>query len=206
METIAPRSGRRPGKSATRAQILAAARATFGRESYEGATIRSIAAAAEVDPALVIHFFKSKAGLFEAAMELPFVPAEVFPSLIRGEAEEMGERFLRFFLETWDVQPARDRLLGLIRSAVSEETAAATLRGYIVEEMFGPLASLLRLPAPELRASLVASQLVGLAFARYVLRVEQLVSASTEDLIALVGPTIQRYLSAELTVSGMERP
>ncbi|MBA4181094.1 MAG: TetR family transcriptional regulator [Anaerolinea sp.] len=200
------RSGRRPGETTTRAQILEAARAAFGRESYEGATIRSIASAAGVDPALVIHFFKSKAGLFEAAMELPFVPAEVFPALIRGEAEEMGERFVRFYLQTWDVQPARERMLGLIRSAVSEEAAATTLRGYLVEEVFAPLASLLRLPSPELRAALVASQLIGLAFARYVLRVDQLVAASSEDLVALVGPAIQRYLSPDLPGAAGVKP
>ena len=200
MDPLQHRSGRRPGQTGTRTQILAAARAAFGRESYEGATIRTIAAAAAVDPALVIHFYKSKAGLFEAAMELPFVPAEVFQALIRGEPRAMGERLVRFFLETWDVQPARDRMLGLIRSAVSEEAAAGALRGYLVDEVFGPLASLLRLSGPELRASLVASQLIGLIFTRYVMLAEPLASASTEDLVALVGPAIQRYLSPTLAV------
>lgn len=196
--TTPSRAGRRPGANATREQILAAARQAFARHGYAGATIRSVAAAAGVDPALVIHFFKSKAGLFGSAMELPFVPAEVFPALVRGEPSEIGERFVRFFLRMWDAQPARDRFLGLVRAAVSEEAAAAALRGYVVEEVFAPLASLLRLPQPELRAALVASQLTGLAFARYVMRVEALISATTDDLAALVGPAIQVYLSPSL--------
>lgn len=200
VEAPLPSRGRRRGGSDTREQILRAAREAFGNESYEGATIRSIAGAAGVDPALVSHFFKSKAGLFEAAMELPYVPAEAFLALIRGEPEQLGERFVRFFLETWDVQPARDRLLGLVRSAVSEEAAAATLRGYLVDEVWGPIASLLRVPEPTLRASLVASQLVGLAFARHIMRVPELAEATTDDLVALIGPTVQHYLSPDLRV------
>ncbi|MEP7217179.1 MAG: TetR family transcriptional regulator [Anaerolineaceae bacterium] len=190
------RSGRRPGQSETRAQILRAAREAFGRESYEGATIRSIALAAGVDPALVIHFFGSKAGLFSAAMELPYVPAEAFTTLIRGEPSELGERFARFFVELSQSEPARGRFLGLIRSAVSEAAAAAMLNDYIVAEVFGPLTSLLRLPMPELRAALVASQFVGLMFSREILGLEALTSADCEPLVALLAPTFQGYLSS----------
>lgn len=190
-----PRSGRRRGQSETRAQILAAARAAFGNESYEGATIRSIAAAAAVDPALVIHFFKTKAGLFSAAMELPYVPAEVFASLIRGESAELGARFARFFVELSQSEPARGRFLGLIRSAVSDEAAATMLRDYIQAEVFGPLTSLLRLPSPELRAALVASQFVGLIFERDILGIDALAVADHEALVALLAPAFQGYLS-----------
>lgn len=192
------RSGRRSGQSETRAQILGAAREAFGNESYEKATIRSIAAAAGVDPALVIHFFKSKAGLFDAAMELPYVPAEAFAALIRGAPSELGARFARFFVDLSESQPARGRFLGLIRSAVSEDAAAAMLRDYIVGEVFGPLTSLLRLPQPELRAALVASQFVGLMFERDVLGLEALTDASREALVALLAPTFQGYLSPPL--------
>lgn len=193
------RSGRRAGQSETRAQILKAAREAFGRESYEGATIRSIAAVAGVDPALVIHFFKSKAGLFGAAMELPYVPAEVFASLIRGEPSELGARFARFFVELSESEPARGRFLGLIRSAVSEEAAAAMLRDYIVAEVFGPLTSLLRLPQPELRAALAASQFVGLMFERDILGLQAISGADRDMLVALLAPTFQGYLSPPTT-------
>ena len=190
-----PRSGRRRGQSETRVQILRAAREAFGRESYEGATIRSIANAAAVDPALVIHFFKSKAGLFSAAMELPYVPAEAFTALIRGEPSQLGARFARFFVELSQSEPARGRFLGLIRSAVSEAGAAAMLNDYIVAEVFGPLTSLLRLPMPELRAALVASQFVGLMFSREILALEALTGADREALVALLAPAFQAYLS-----------
>ncbi len=152
-----------------------------------------------MDPALLIHFFKSKAGLFNAAMELPYVPAEAFTALIRGEPAELGARFARFFVELSESEPARGRFLGLIRSAVSEEAAVAMLRDYIVTEVFGPLTSLLRLPMPELRAALVASQFVGLIFERDILGVEALTATDREALITLLAPTFQGYLSQPLT-------
>lgn len=194
-----PRSGRRPGQSETRSQILRAAREAFGRQSYEGVTIRAIAAAAGVDPALVIHFFKSKAGLFDAAMELPYVPAEAFAALIRGEPAELGARFARFFVELSESEPARGRFLGLIRSAVSETAAAAMLRDYIESEVFGPLTSLLRLPEPELRAALAASQFVGLLFERDVLGLDALTTGDREALVGLLTPAFHSYLSVRPT-------
>ena len=189
-----PRTGRRPGIGGTRDKILAAARARFGEEGYDGATIRGIASAAGVDPAMVPHYFGSKEGVFLAAVEFPVDPAVFIPRLLEPGLDGLGERLVSFFLETWD-SPAGSPLLGLIRSVVGSERAAAVLRDFVSREVLGRLAEALELDRPQLRASLAASQLVGLAMLRYVVKLEPLASASPEDLAAWLGPTLQRYLT-----------
>ena len=199
------RTGRRPGSGGTRERILAAARSDFGKGGYEGTTIRGIAAHARVDPALVMHYFESKDGAFRAAVKFPIDPAEFIPRLLPPGLDGLGERLVRFFVETWD-SPAGSPLLGLIRSVVGNEDAAALLREFVTREVLGRLARALELDQPQLRAALVASQLVGLAMIRYVVKVEPLVSAPTEDLVAWLGPTLQRYLTDPgLTTHGRGR-
>src|SRR5713226_5239282 len=188
------RTGRRPGLGGTRERILAAARSDFGRSGYEGTTIRGIAAQAKVDPALVMHYFDSKDGVFRAAMQFPVDPAEFIPRLLAPGLDGLGERLVRFFVDTWD-SPAGSPLLGLIRSVVGNEEAAAQLREFVTREVLGRLARALELDHPQLRAGLVASQLVGLAMLRYVIKVEPLASASRDEVVAWLGPTLQRYLT-----------
>src|SRR5437660_6065467 len=129
-----PRTGRRPGTGGTREKILAAARSRFGQEGYDGTTIRGIAAGAGVDPALVLHYFGSKEGVFLAAVEFPIDPAEFVPRLLAPGLDGLGERLVRFFLETWD-SPAGSPLLGLVRSVVGNERAAALMRDFVSREV-----------------------------------------------------------------------
>lgn len=189
-----PRTGRRPGAGGTREKILAAARSHFGEVGYDGATVRGIAAAAKVDPALVLHYFGSKEGVFRSAMDFPIDPAEFIPQLLAPGLDGLGERLTRFFLETWD-SPAGQPLLGLIRSVVGNESAAAMMREFISREVLGRLARAIQVDQPELRASLAASSLIGLAMVRYVVRLEPLVSAHSDEVAKWVGPTVQRYLT-----------
>ncbi len=199
------RTGRRPGTGTTRERILAAARSDFGKGGYEGTTIRGIAAQAKVDPALVMHYFDSKDGVFRAALQFPVDPADFIPKLLAPGLEGLGERLVRFFVETWD-SPVGTPLLAVIRSAVGNEDAAALLRQFVTREVLGRLARALELDKPQLRAALVASQLVGLAMLRYVVRVEPLASASAAELVAWLGPTLQRYLTDPgLTKEGTRR-
>ncbi|SRR6266849_6678057 len=199
------RTGRRPGTGGTRERILAAARSDFGKGGYEATTIRGIAAQAKVDPALVMHYFDSKDGVFRAAMQFPVDPAEFIPRLLAPGLDGLGERLVRFFVDTWD-SPAGSPLLGLIRSVVGNEEAAAQLREFVTREVLGRLARALELDQPQLRAALVAGQLVGLAMLRYVVRVEPLASASAAELVAWLGPTLQRYLTDPgLTKGGRRR-
>lgn len=188
------RTGRRPGAGGTREKILAAARFHFSDAGYEGATIRGIAGEAGVDPALVLHYFGSKEGVFVAAVEFPIDPAEVLPGLLAPGLEGLGERLVRFFLGAWD-SPAGSPLLGLIRSVVSNERAAALVREFVSQEVLGRIAEAVELDQPQLRASLAASQLIGLAILRYVVKLEPLASAEPDEVAAWLGPTLQRYLT-----------
>ena len=195
------RTGRRPGAGGTKEKIRAAARSHFTRVGYERATIRGIAAAAKVDPKLVLHYFGSKEGVFRAAMDVPFDPAAALPALLEPGLEGLGTRIASFFLETWDSRGG-SRMLALIRSAVSNESAAALLRDFVTREVLARVAEALELDQPRLRASLVGSQLVGLAVLRYVVRLEPLASAPRSSVAAWIGPTLQRYLTDPAATKG----
>lgn len=192
------RGGRRPGDSGTRAAILAAAREAFGSAGYGGTTIRGVARTAGVDPALVHHFFGTKEGLFGAAMELPFDPAVVVRGLLADGADGLGERVVRTFLSIWDGTPGQGPMLALLRSAVTDEQAADSLRAFLTRVLVAPLAHAAGDDQPELRANLVVSQMVGVAMARYVVRLEPLASAGPDDLAPVLGSTVDRYLTAPL--------
>jgi AcrR family transcriptional regulator len=200
-----PRTGRRPGAGGTREKIVAAARTHFSEAGYEGATIRGIAAGAAVDPALVLHYFGSKEGVFKAAVDFPVDPAEFLPRLLASGLDGLGERLVRFFLQTWD-SPNGSPLLGLLRSVVSNEIAASLLRDFVTHEVLGPLAAALKLDHPQLRASLAASQLIGIAMLRYVVKLEPLASASHDEVASWLGPSVQRFLTDPAATPAHERP
>jgi AcrR family transcriptional regulator len=188
------RSGRRPGTPATRSRILAAARESFSERGFDGASIRDVARRASVDPALVHHYFGTKQRLFVAAMEWPVDPAILLPAIAAGDPSRVGERLARLIVDLWENPAVQPIVVGLIRSAASDPVAAAMLRELIVTGPFASLTELVGGPDAGLRASLVGSQLVGLAFARYVVRVEPLASADRETLVRALAPTLQAYL------------
>jgi len=192
-----PRSGRRPGNSGSRERILAAARASFAESGFDATTIRGIAEAAGVDPALVRHYFGSKQHLFVAVLDIPFDPADVVPRLLAPGLEGLGERLTTFFLETWD-EPDGRPFIAVLRSVAVNEQAATMLRQFVTREVIHRLAAALELDRPQLRAALAGSQLVGLAMARYVIRVEPIASADRAELARVVGPGIQRYFDRPL--------
>jgi AcrR family transcriptional regulator len=180
--------------------VLDAAREAFAEKGFDGATIRGIATAAGVDPALVHHYFGTKDALFLAAVEAPADPADLLPEVLAGDQDGLGERILRMFLQVWD-GPIQSAGLALVRSAVANEWTARLLREFLVTRVIRRVVGTLDV-APEereVRGSLVASQLVGLVMARYVLRIEPLASASRESLVAALAPTLQRYLTGEVS-------
>jgi AcrR family transcriptional regulator len=193
--------GRRPGDSGTRAAILAAARARFATHGYDRTRIRDVAADATVDPALVHYFFKTKDGLFAAAMELPFRPAELLGREVAQGADGLGERLVRRMLSVWDDPAHRGALLSIVHGAAAHEGAATALREFITSELAGRIASVAAQDRPRLRANLVASQVVGLMMIRYVVRVEPLASLESREVVALVGPTLQRYIDGDLAAT-----
>jgi AcrR family transcriptional regulator len=192
------RPGRRPGDHGAREAILAAARRSFGQRGYAAATIRAIAAEAGVDPALVLHYYGSKADLFAAAVHLPVTPSESLAVLAETDREQLGEAIARLVVGMWENPDVLAGWLGLLRSAASDEDAARTFREFITSGVLERIGQLLDAPDAEYRVSLVGSQIVGLGIARHILRIEPLASASTEELVAAVAPTLQRYLTGEL--------
>ncbi|MEV4202408.1 TetR family transcriptional regulator [Micromonospora globbae] len=196
---MARRTGRRPGNPGTREAILDAARAAFAERGFDAASIRAIAGTAGVDPALVHHYFGSKDQLFLAAMQAPVDPRELLPTVLAGDPGGIGERLVRTFLAVWD-SPAGTAGVALLRSAVSNEWTARLLREFVVTQVLRRVLNHLDVAPAELplRGSLVATQLIGLAMIRYVVRLEPVASAAPETLVASVGPTIQRYITGDL--------
>ncbi|HYH25489.1 MAG TPA: TetR family transcriptional regulator [Blastococcus sp.] len=193
------RTGRRPGSPDTRDAVLAAARTAFAERGFDGATIRQIATAAGVDPALVHHYFGSKDKLFLAAVEAPANPADLLPEVLAGSRDDLGRNVVGLLLRLWD-GPMQPAALALLRSAIGNEWTAKLLREFLVTQVLRRVVGTLDLPAAEreLRGALVASQLVGLVVGRYVLKVEPLATATPEWLVATIGPTVQHYLTGDV--------
>jgi AcrR family transcriptional regulator len=192
------RTGRRPGPSTTREEILIAARESFAKHGYEGTSLRAIAARAGVDPALVRRFYGSKEGLLVAALTVTFEPGERLAEVVGRDLDTLGDQIIDYVLSVWEQAPSRDILIAMIRSACTNERAARLLRDFFAGQILARLAGPLKGKEAQLRASAIGSQIVGLAFYRYVLKVEPLASASPEALRATYGPTIQRYLTGPL--------
>jgi AcrR family transcriptional regulator len=192
------RTGRRPGGTDTQAEILAAARRQFAKNGYRGATIRGIAGDAGVDPALVHHYFGSKRALFVETIELPFDPAAVVAVAQACEPEKVGERILRTLLGLWGAEPVHSLMQSVLRSALTDPEQLDLLREFMLETVLLPIATQVAPDRAELRATLLASQAVGLAMVRYIARIEPLASADDDTVVAAVAPTLQRYLTGPL--------
>ncbi|MFD5839112.1 TetR family transcriptional regulator [Streptomyces collinus] len=194
----ARRRGRPPRAEAadTRDRILTAARDEFSERGYEKTSVRGIAKSAGVDSALVHHYFGTKEQVFEAAITQSFGPALQAPKAIEeGPLDGVGERLARFFFGVWENPATRAPLLAIVRSAVTNETAAAVFRRIIAAQVLRRIAVQLELPDAELRAELAAAQLVGTAILRYVIKIEPLASADPEQVIARLAPVVQGHLT-----------
>ncbi|WP_189054205.1 TetR/AcrR family transcriptional regulator [Longimycelium tulufanense] len=192
------RRGRRPAGEDTRTALLEAARAEFIAQGYDGATVRVIARRAGVDPAMVNHWFGGKQGLFAASViQLPITPDEIVRRLLDGPPETVGERMVRNFLAVWDATGG-GQFTALVRSVTSMDLAAQALRDIFVQTVFGRVVAAVAPDQHELRATLCASQIIGLGMARYVVRLEPLASADVDTLVRTMAPNLQRYMSGEL--------
>ncbi|WP_238008616.1 TetR family transcriptional regulator [Dactylosporangium sp. AC04546] len=176
----------------TRAAILRAARARFAADGYQKATIRAIAADADIDPSMVMRYYGNKERLFAAAVDVDLR----LPDIGAVPKERLGAALVTHFLHRWEDDPTDDALLTLLRSAATDEAAAERLRGIFAAQIV-PLAQAVS-PDPSVaaeRAALVAAQMLGLAFTRHILRLPPVVALSPEAVVARIGPTIQRYLT-----------
>jgi AcrR family transcriptional regulator len=189
------RRGRpRAGESDARERIMAAAIEEFGEAGYDGATIRAIAARAGVDSALVHHHFGTKADLFGETIEAPMRPDLALPEILSGPRDRVGERIVRYILETWEQPEVRRRGVVLLRTAIGNKLTTPLLASFLSRELLARIARALEVDDADLRAALAASQIAGLLIARYVLRLPALAEASVDDLVGRVAPTVQRYL------------
>lgn len=198
---MARRTGRRPGNPDTREAILKASREAFAERGYDAASIRQIATGAGVDPALVHHYFGTKEQLFLAAVEVPIDPRELIPQVVAGGVDGVGERLVRTFIGVWD-SPRGVTAAALLRSAVSNEWTARLLREFVMTQIMRRAVKELGLDLDgldgPLRANLVATQILGLATARYILKLEPLASATPDQVARAIGPTLQRYIAGDI--------
>lgn len=190
------RTGRRPGTTESRASILKAAQRLFADRGYDATSVRAVAARARVDPALVLHFFGSKAELYASSLQLPVDPAEI-EALAHGDRQTHGRRLAEFYFRRI-FRDRRETVLSLLRSAVSNPEAAAMLRRAIEGTAIAALERVFPGEEAALRGELCASHMMGLFLARHILGVEPLASEDEDRLIDAVAPALQHYLSAPL--------
>lgn len=194
-EQRAPRRRGRPrGRSDARERLIGAAVDEFAEHGYDGATIRSIAARADVDAALVHHYFGTKADLFAEAVGIPLRPDVDVPGIVAGPRDEVGSRLVRYVLEAFELPDVRRRGVMLIRTALGSRATSPLLAGFLSRELIGRIAKTLGVADAELRATLVASQIAGLLVTRHVLKLAPIATASVDELVDRIGPTVQRYL------------
>jgi AcrR family transcriptional regulator len=189
------RTGRPRGRTDTRNVIVAAARHLFADAGYDKTSVRDVAAAAGVDPAMIRHYFGSKAELFRATMGWPFKAADIAARVTSGGRGEIGERLTRVFFEAWEQPDSRAPLLAILRGAATHDESANLVRQFIQGEVYSHIAAGLGGPDAELRIDLAMSQLLGIAYLRHILQVEPIASAPVDDLIDRVAPVITSHLA-----------
>ncbi|WP_460404215.1 TetR/AcrR family transcriptional regulator [Actinophytocola sediminis] len=188
------RPGRWRSGAESRQRILRTARDLFNQHGYRGTTVRAIATAAEVDPAMVFYFFGTKQGLFGAALELSDNVPPAIESIFTDGLDGIGERVVRTLVDNLD-KSDRTPLVMLTRSAPSDERSEALLREFIDREITDRLAGMLDTPDAALRAGMVNVQILGLAVARYIVRIEPIASSSVDEVVAAFGPLVQHCLT-----------
>ncbi len=180
---------------ATRAAILRAAQTRFAADGYDRATVRAIAADAQIDPSMVMRYFQSKANLFALAAD----PDLRLPDLTRVPRRQLGAVLVAHFLERWEGDPADDALLMLLRSAATDASAREQMRHTFESQLVPAIVAVVgERREAERRAGLISSQLLGLALTRHILELPPVTAMSRDALAAAIAPTIQRYLTGPL--------
>ncbi|TDH50057.1 TetR/AcrR family transcriptional regulator [Mycobacterium eburneum] len=179
------------------ARILGAARAAFAEHGWAGTTIRAVARAAEVDPALVYHYFGSKEGLLDAATTPPQKWFDGVAAAQQMPIGEMGAAMLRLLLASWADDDIAPTLRAILQIAAHEPATLDKLR-MIIEGSLMQVAALGDERDRLLRSGLISSQMMGFALMRYVWKIEPLASMSEDDVVAAIGPNLQRYLEGDL--------
>jgi AcrR family transcriptional regulator len=192
-------AGRRPGNVDTKGQIIDAAKRVFAAKGYDGASLRAVAREAEVDPALVHHYFDGKASLFVAAMALPFdprtVPMHEHPGT--GSGSDVGTVVITGFLSMWDhAEGTGSSFASCVAGMAASTNVADAMREFVAERIWekSPVNEGESDDLTRQRRALVSSQLMGLAFIRYILRVPPISTTTPEEIAGWAGPTLDRYM------------
>jgi AcrR family transcriptional regulator len=189
--------GRRPGDEDTRERILASARRLFSQRGYERASMRVIARDADVDPSLIVHYFGTKQGLLEECLQLPVDPRVVLSEVSKAPPEQRGELLARALVAAWERPELQQHLMGMLRTGTSHDIARESLQRTL-HDAVQPVVAGLAIDDPARRSALVMSQIAGLAITRYFLGIPEVVALTPDEIIAAIGPTLQRYLTGPL--------
>ncbi|MCB0919934.1 MAG: TetR family transcriptional regulator [Actinobacteria bacterium] len=186
--------GRPTTDEGLREVIRQAALTQFAEAGYSGTSLRKIAGAAGVDPSLVLHYFGSKEELFAAALTPPVDFSVVIPQLLSAPESQRAERVAQFIVQLLDRPEPRQTMTAAVRSATPTGGADVQVRRAITTQVIRPLAEALQSDHPELRAAMLGSQMVGLVMARHVVGLPTVAELTSEDLVAIIAPVVQRYL------------
>jgi len=188
--------GRRPGGADTRATIRRAALTLFSTIGYDKVSLRAIAREADVDPALIHHYFSSKSDLFaQTVLDLPLDADRVVSEVLAGPRDDIGRAAVAAFLSVYDnPEGGRERFTAMLRSAVAQDVVQRPLSEFMSKEVFGPIAERLGHGNHRLRGQLAVSLLLGMALSRYILRLPALESAPNSQLIDGLGQAMQNIL------------
>jgi AcrR family transcriptional regulator len=192
------RPGRPPGTSDTRERILTSARELFARNGIDKTSIRAVAAAAGVDPALVHHYYGTKTQLFAAAIHIPIDPMEVIGPLRETPVEELGSKLPSILLSLWDSELGSG-FIAMLRSILAGNEVSL-IRSFLQEVIAVEVGSRVDNPpgSGRVRVQFVASQLLGVVMARYILELEPFKSLPIEQIAETIAPNLQRYLTGDL--------
>jgi AcrR family transcriptional regulator len=192
------RPGRPAGNSDTRERILTSARDLFARNGIDRTSIRAVAKAAGVDAALVHHYFGTKQQLFAAAIHLPIDPMEVLSPLRETPVAELGVKLPSLLLPLWDSELGAG-LIATLRALIAG-TEVSLARAFLQEIIGGEIGSRVDNPpgTGKIRTQFVASQLMGVVLARYIIKVEPFASLPTEQIVQTIAPNLQRYFTGDL--------
>ena len=188
-----------------REALLTVAREIIDKRGYLGLSMRTAAAAAGVTPEVARRYYKNRDALFAAAMRLPVDPTSAIPALVAPGIEGMGERLVRFTLDTLRDPEAREEIVSLLRSGANAGHAVAGLQEFLERSVVDRIAGMIGVPDARMRAALISSYLLGVAMTRYGMRLEPLASASEEEVIRLVAPVVQDLLDPRRPIPGSAR-
>lgn len=197
------RRGRRQGEPVSRDVVLAAAKNRFATDGYERTTLRAIARDAHVDPSMVLYLFGSKLDLFRESLRLILDPERLVEALSEAGGD-VGSRMVRVYLQIWESPETGPSMVVMLQSATSNSEAHEAFRTFMQTYVLAAVSGVLGGDEhARLRAMLAATTLVGTAVLRYVMKIPPLATIPTEDLVALLAPTVTRYLTADAEELGL---